>query len=315
MTNPEYNPAGPDAPKSPPVPQQFQLVAVRECPFYDCGPWADEAQRTQAVLAYWKQHVAKSAGYDSRFEFAAMLLLDDEKRLFGHVMLARGGESFVFADACHWLAAARALNASFVMEAHNHPGGNAHPSELDIWGARTLASQVKAWKLELVDSVVIGDGEVCSLAANGFLEGAESGPENEPVFCLDAREKWKLSVGLLFPDRELQSLVIDEAHKAGVSTEDWVFEHMRGLTRLHLAGLACCDARPALVSAALSGPDEKLLLSALFEEAADRGLSTWDCGYAIGVEGLRERLRARLGDKKDLNSAAVERVAAGAEQP
>ena len=108
----------------------------------------------------------------------------------------------------------------------------------------------------------------------------------------------------------MQALVIDEAHKAGVAPEDWLFEHLRGVTRLELAGLSWCDPRPALVSDAISGSDEKALLGALLEEAADRGLSAWDCGYAIGRDALKQRLQARLaakdGDKQDLNSAMAD---------
>lgn len=276
-----------------PTPHEFAIRAVRECPHWNCGPWTDAAAVVQGTLGYWRANVATAAGYDPRVEQIALLLLDTERRLIGHVLIGRGGESYVVPDYSYGLIVARRSNAAFLIDAHNHPlGSSPQPSLDDRVGARTLARDAKACELELLDSMAIVDGEACSLALAGLLEGTEDGPQAEPEEYLDKRERWKLSYWLLGKDRLLQELVIDESAKAGLSVEEWVFKEVRGALRVRHFPQA--DPRRLLVSSAFSGQDEKRLMMALIDEAADRGKSTMDTAWAIGSEALRRVLLDRL---------------------
>jgi len=211
----------PDAPKSSPAPtpRQFQLAAVRECAYYDCGPWTDPVERTQAVLGHWKAFLASEPNYDGRVENAGVLFLNDEGQLLGHYSLRRGGESFVSMEPSEFLPMAREAQAAGVIACHSHPDGDpAEPSERDLRAARLLAIHARAYKLRIVDCVSVGDDGACSLAANGLLPDveAEIGPDAEPADYLDARDSWMLSAALMFRDPELQCLVIDKAHKSGM---------------------------------------------------------------------------------------------------
>jgi len=153
--------------------------------------------------------------------------------------------------------------------------------------------------LKLLDSVVIGDDGACSLAANGLLPDleAELGPDAEPADYLDARDSWMVSAALMFRDRELQSLVIDKAHKCGLSEKDFVLQFIRGLLKAHVSAAPGADPKLAFASSSIYGKDSKQLLRALVDEAMERGLDTWACFWEMGREGGLERLKARLAAK------------------
>jgi hypothetical protein len=296
MSSPAFIPAAGEAPSdSPaPMPREFKVVAV-DCPYWDCGPWSNMAA---GALSYWSTCIWKRE-FDARLEYAAVLFLDREKRLLGHMLMPRGDRSSVSIDPALWLGGARESKAAYICEVHSHPTGTTvQPSDEDIARARDAARDAKAWNIPLLDSIIVMDGQAASLAANGLLEGAEdSGPDAEPEDLLEAREKWKLAYWVMGKDRELQGFVLDEAHKQGISAEDWIFDFVRGQARLHFAGFLGGDAKLSFVANAISGPEEKQLILALIDEAADRGLSTRECGWALGIEGIRARLRARLAAK------------------
>ncbi len=65
----------------------------------------------------------------------------------------------------------RALNhnAAAVILAHNHPSGIAEPSEADIAITQQLKEALKLIDIRVLDHIIVGDGQVTSLAERGFL--------------------------------------------------------------------------------------------------------------------------------------------------
>ena len=59
--------------------------------------------------------------------------------------------------------------ASAVIVMHNHPSGESTPSEADIKVTRDLIRAGQLLKLELIDHVVIGNGNFSSLRALGYF--------------------------------------------------------------------------------------------------------------------------------------------------
>lgn len=58
--------------------------------------------------------------------------------------------------------------------AHNHPSGVAEPSQADNDITRRLHKALNLIDVRLLDHMIIGDGEVTSLANRGLIEGAET---------------------------------------------------------------------------------------------------------------------------------------------
>lgn len=64
---------------------------------------------------------------------------------------------------------ALAYNAAAVICAHNHPSGIAEPSQADIAITRHLKDALELIDVRLLDHMIIGDGQMTSLAERGLL--------------------------------------------------------------------------------------------------------------------------------------------------
>ena len=60
-------------------------------------------------------------------------------------------------------------NAAALIFAHNHPSGVAEPSQADISITRRLKNALSLVDIRTLDHLVVGDGEVTSLAERGLL--------------------------------------------------------------------------------------------------------------------------------------------------
>jgi hypothetical protein len=67
---------------------------------------------------------------------------------------------------------ALALNAGAVVLAHNHPSGLAEPSRADEYLTQTLIAALKLVDVRVLDHIVVGQGQVVSLAERGCCEAA-----------------------------------------------------------------------------------------------------------------------------------------------
>jgi len=102
---------------------------------------------------------------------------------------------------------------------------------------------------------------------------------------------------LMFRDPELQCLVIDKAHKSGMSEKDFVLQFVRGLLKMHVSAAPGADPKLALAASSIYGKDSRDLLRALVDESLERGLDTWECFWKMCQEGGLAGLRARLAGK------------------
>jgi DNA repair protein RadC len=64
---------------------------------------------------------------------------------------------------------ALARNAAAVILAHNHPSGNAEPSQADELITARLRDALALVDIRVLDHLVIGDGNCVSLAERGLL--------------------------------------------------------------------------------------------------------------------------------------------------
>jgi DNA repair protein RadC len=60
-------------------------------------------------------------------------------------------------------------NAGAVVLAHNHPSGVAEPSRADEYLTQTLKSALKLVDVQVLDHLIVGRGQVVSLAERGLM--------------------------------------------------------------------------------------------------------------------------------------------------
>jgi DNA repair protein RadC len=61
------------------------------------------------------------------------------------------------------------LNAGAVVLAHNHPSGLAEPSRADEYLTQTLKSALQLVDVRVLDHIVVGRGQVVSMAERGLV--------------------------------------------------------------------------------------------------------------------------------------------------
>ena len=80
-----------------------------------------------------------------------------------------GGVSVVRTRAHSLLQRARALGASSIVLAHNHPSGNCRPSEADVLATRRLDRLAHAAGVTLLDHLILTETSAYSMKAGGQL--------------------------------------------------------------------------------------------------------------------------------------------------
>lgn len=102
-------------------------------------------------------------------EVFAVLFLDGQHRLLELQEMFRGTLTQTSVYPREVVKAALARNAAAVVLAHNHPSGVAEPSRADEYLTATLKSALALVEVRVLDHIVVGRGQVVSLAERGLL--------------------------------------------------------------------------------------------------------------------------------------------------
>jgi DNA repair protein RadC len=102
---------------------------------------------------------------DAREERVAALHLSGEHMLLGLTLEKVGAREEVELPVAAILGSALQLGSGALIVAHNHPSGDAEPSEEDKQSTRRLADGARAVGLRLVDHLIFAGDEVRSMAA------------------------------------------------------------------------------------------------------------------------------------------------------
>lgn len=97
-------------------------------------------------------------------EMAWVLTLNKSCEVTGHFMLSVGGTSSTVIDKKVVAKVAIEQLADAVILVHNHPSGNAKPSTADINQTKDVRNGLKCLDIELLDHIIIADGEFYSFA-------------------------------------------------------------------------------------------------------------------------------------------------------
>ena len=106
---------------------------------------------------------------DYQREVFVVLLLDTRHQLLEFHPLFHGTIDATSMHLREVVRLALEKNAAAVIVAHNHPSGNAEPSQSDIAITRELKAALKLMDIRLLDHFVVGRGEVASLADLGRI--------------------------------------------------------------------------------------------------------------------------------------------------
>ena len=102
-------------------------------------------------------------------EVFAVLFLDAQHRLLKLEDLFFGTLTQTSVYPREVVKRALALNAGAVVLAHNHPSGVAEPSRADEYLTQTLTSALKLVDVRVLDHLVVGQGQVVSMAERGLM--------------------------------------------------------------------------------------------------------------------------------------------------
>ncbi|MFN7725561.1 MAG: RadC family protein [Rubrivivax sp.] len=118
----------------------------------------------QAVKDYVALHLGGRG--EERF---AVLFLDAQHRLIALETLFTGTLVQTSVYPREVVKRALALNAGAVILAHNHPSGLAEPSRADEFLTQTLKTALALVDVRVLDHLVVGQGQVVSLAERGLV--------------------------------------------------------------------------------------------------------------------------------------------------
>ncbi len=99
----------------------------------------------------------------------AGLFLDNRHRVIQYHELFRGTIDGAAVYPREVVRYALEQNAAAVIFAHNHPSGVAEPSQADISLTRRLKEALGLVDIRVLDHMVVGHGEVISLAERGLM--------------------------------------------------------------------------------------------------------------------------------------------------
>jgi DNA repair protein RadC len=115
-----------------------------------------------------KDYVALHLGGRTQ-EVFAVLFLDGQHRLIVLQELFHGTLTQTSVYPREVVKAALAHNAGAVILAHNHPSGVAEPSRADEYLTATLKTALSLVDVRVLDHLIVGRGQVVSLAERGLV--------------------------------------------------------------------------------------------------------------------------------------------------
>ena len=148
------------------TPHEFKVMPLKECPTPENLVHCDTADK---AADYWKMHIATNPYFNPECECFAVLLLNTRRRIKGHHLVSFGTQDTLLISPGTVFRLAIATAAHSIIAMHNHPSGESSPSEADIRATRDLIRAGQLLKIELLDHVIVGNGNCTSLRTLGYF--------------------------------------------------------------------------------------------------------------------------------------------------
>lgn len=146
--------------------KEFKVVALRECPVPDQMHMCDTPQK---AADYWRMTIASNPYFNTDCECFAVLILNTRRRVKGHQLLTIGTMDTILVHPREVFRGAVIAGAAAIVLMHNHPSGEPTPSEADIKVTRDLIRAGQLLKIEVLDHVIMGKPNHCSLRELGYF--------------------------------------------------------------------------------------------------------------------------------------------------
>lgn len=98
-----------------------------------------------------------------------VLLLNQANKVIEPVRISTGGIAGTFVDVRSILREALLQRATQMAVVHNHPSGNARPSQEDKVLTQRILTAAKAMDIHLIDHLIVCDGKYYSFADEGLI--------------------------------------------------------------------------------------------------------------------------------------------------
>lgn len=147
-------------------PQEWKVISLRECPTPAAMQLCDTPDK---AVEYWKSHVVSSPWFNPECECLVVLLLNTRRRVKGHHLVSTGTMDTILVHPREVFRVAVTAGAAAVVLMHNHPSGEANPSNADIKVTRDLIRAGQLLKIEVLDHVIVGVNQHVSLRELGFF--------------------------------------------------------------------------------------------------------------------------------------------------
>jgi len=152
--------------KFPATPHEYKVTILKECPTPESLQPCDTPEK---AAEYWRMHVISNPYFDAERECFVVLLLNTRRRVKGHQIVTLGTLDTLLVHSREVFKLAIVTSASAIVAMHNHPSGDATPSEADIKVTRDLIRAGQLLKIEVLDHVIVGTGSCCSLRSMGYF--------------------------------------------------------------------------------------------------------------------------------------------------
>ncbi len=104
-------------------------------------------------------------------ELSFLILLDRRNNIVASKLLSMGSKHGTVFDIPLILNAALIGQASGIIIAHNHPGGECSPSQVDILHTTNLIKATKVIEVPLLDHLIITSDKYLSMFSEGYFDG------------------------------------------------------------------------------------------------------------------------------------------------
>jgi hypothetical protein len=146
--------------------KEFKVIALRECPLPEGMQLCDTPDK---AADYWRHTIATNPYFNVDCECFVVLILNTRRRVKGHQLITIGTMDTLLVHAREVFRGAIIAGAAAIVVMHNHPSGEPTPSEADIKVTRDLIRAGQLLKIEVLDHVIIGRPNHCSLRELGYF--------------------------------------------------------------------------------------------------------------------------------------------------
>ena len=152
--------------KFPATPHEYKVTSLRECPTPENLQLCDTPDK---AADYWRMHIATHPHFNPDCECLAVLILNTRRKVKGHHLVSIGTMDTLLTHPREIFRVAIATAAAALIVMHNHPSGESTPSDADIKVTRDLIRAGQLLKIEVLDHVIVGNGNRASLRELGYF--------------------------------------------------------------------------------------------------------------------------------------------------